>query len=432
MPVARHPSGRSLGAAALLAAALAASPCAPARAAIEEYEDWSVAAYELDDENGLDDLMRGFSPWEDWEWRTAQQGARVGMGCATTQTWEVDLDAKLQQWLSRRVQVGYRHFQREELGESVTLDEFLLAYRAPDGWWGGGTYRPSFDKQRHDAGLFAGWYGDSAHWARAHLGFEDALNNFWEGRTEYIEDKERRRYTANPRELELSGMWRAADRWGAAARLDGVPTYARHLTPAPSDPALPSRLELSGWEMGADGFADGGHGWTLGLRARWKGCDRTDRLDETAVPGVYAAYDVGRLRDGYLRPWCAKRLGRRWSLRAQAQARWSSETHDTPLGHHSLATRHLGGLATAIWRMWPCLDAEAGLAADWVDVEQSGPAELDVFTHGTRRESRAVVTLDFHWRGAHLVLIESFEGDDEGYQTVGFHDKGFAHLAIQF
>jgi hypothetical protein len=65
-------------------------------------------------------------------------------------------------------------------------------------------------------------------------------------------------------------------------------------------------------------------------------------------------------------------------------------------------------------------------------VRQEGPPELDVFTHGTRRESRAVVALDFHWNGAHLVLIESLEGDDEGYQTVGFHDKGFAHLTIQF
>jgi hypothetical protein len=408
-----------------------------------------VSAYERDDENGLDDLLRGFSPWEDWEWRAAQQGARVGMGCATTETWEVDLDAKLQRWLSRRVGVGYRHLQQQELGESVAFDEFLLGYRAPTGWWGGGTYRPSFDKQRHDAGLFAGWYGDSAHWARAHLGFEDALNNFWEGRTEYIEDKERRRYEANPREIEVAGLWRdagsrgpggagpgdagrGAGRHGAALRAAWVPEYARHLTPVPSDSALPSRLELTGWLAAADLFAEAGRGWTLGLRARLKGCDRKDFLDETSAPGEYAAYDVGRLRDGYARPWGAKRLGGRWVLRAQGQARWSSESHDTPLGAHSLATRHLGGLATVVWGVWPFLDAEAGLAADWVRVRQEGPPELDVFTHGTRRESRAVVALDFHWNGAHLVLIESLEGDDEGYQTVGFHDKGFAHLTIQF
>jgi len=430
----RSLAARSLGAALRLAAALGAlAGAAPARAAIEEYENWSVSAYELDDENGLDDLLRGFTPWEDWQWRASLNGARVGMGCATTQTWEVDLDAKLEQWLSRRVSVGYRHFQQEELGESVNLDEFRLAYRAPAGWWGGGTYRPSFDKQLHDAGLFAGWYGDSAHWARAYLGFEDALNNFWEGRTEYIEDKERRTYETNPRELELTALWREGDRWGAAARLAGVPTYARHLTPAPSDSALPSRLTLAGWYAGADLFAAAGRGWTLGLRARWKGCDRTDELDEGAGPdGGFAAYDVGRLRDAQARPWGAKALGARWALRIQGLARWSSETHDTPLGHHSLATRHLGGQATAVWEAWPFLSAEAGLAADWVDVEQDGPPELDVFTHGTRRESRAVFALDLHWRGAHLVLIESLEGDDEGYQTVGFHDKGFAHLTIQF
>lgn len=425
---ARTAARRLLAAALLLGAPLAS----PAGAVIEEWENWSVAAYELDDENGLDDLHRGFSPWQDWEWRSYRQGARVGMGCATTQTWEVNLDAKLEQWLSRRVVVGYRHFQQEELGESVRLDEFSLGYRAPTGWWGGGTYRPSYDKQLHDAGLFAGWYGDSARWARFHLGFEDALNNFWEGRTEYIEDKERRRYETNPRELEITGLWREGGRWGVAARLAGVPTYARHLTPAPSDSALPSRLELAGWLGAVDAFGDAGRGWTVGLRARLKGCDRKEFLDETAVPGVFARYDFARLRDGLLRPWLDKRLAERWTLRVQGQARWSSEKHETPAGAHELATRHLGGMATVVWSLLPFLDVEGGLASDWVKVRQEGPPEMDFFTHGTRNESRAVVVVDLHWKGAHLVLIETFEGNNEGYQTVGFHDKGFAHLTIQF
>ena len=55
-----------------------------------------------------------------------------------------------------------------------------------------------------------------------------------------------------------------------------------------------------------------------------------------------------------------------------------------------------------------------------------------MFANGTRTESRLILSLDFRGEGVHLVLTETFETDNEGYQTVGNHDKGFAHLVLEF
>jgi hypothetical protein len=267
---------------------------------------------------------------------------------------------------------------------------------------------------------------------RGYLGFEDALNNFWEGRTEYIQDLARRRYERNPRELELSGLWLDRGRGGLSLRLTGIPRYVRTLTPGPAGDGLASRLELAGWQGYADAFHDLGSGWAAGLRARLKGCDRKDYTGGAPGAVAYASRDFARLRDVYARPWLERRLGRGWRLRGLAQARWSSERHDAGAGAHVLETRHLGGMATVGAGPWTFLDLEVGLAEDWVRVKQRGPAALDAFTHGTRNEARAVIQVDLHRDGAHLVLIETFEGNREGYQTVGFHDKGFAHLVIEF
>ena len=163
-----------------------------------------------------------------------------------------------------------------------------------------------------------------------------------------------------------------------------------------------------------------------------KGTDRTDVVGDRNQPGDTLAIDDAELRDTYLRPWLEYRISQHWGIRALGQARWSSETHFDGTRNNSLETQHLGGIATLVWSPWLWLDIEGGLGIDRAEVEQDAEGDFEFFTHGDRTESRAIISLDFHWNGVRIVLLETLEGDNEGYQTVGFHDKGFAHIVIEF
>jgi hypothetical protein len=423
---------RRFSAAALLILAGEAFTPAPASAAIEEFENWSIRRRELDDENGLDDLQRSPNPQAQWRWRELRQGARVGMGCATTEFWEVNLDAKVNRDVSDHVEAGFQLYQQQELGEEVDWTEFASAYRSSRGLWLGAGYRPSFEKEEHDAALYAGYRRSWTEWARLRVGFEDMLNNFWDDRTRYIEDKDRRVYENLPIELEIAGLWRRGVGPGVSVRLVLLPEYERHETPSPFRFATGEALETSGWLFDFDAISGEGGRGVFGLRARHKGTDReSSTLPSTTIPDT-SALDRARLRDIFVRPWGELRVGETWRLQGQLQARWSEETHFDGTRNHRLETQHLGGLASAVWSAWNFLDVEAGLAIDRVQVEQNAGPGYEVFSHGDRTESRAILSLDFHWNGARLVLIETLEGDDEGYQTVGFHDKGFVHLVIEF
>lgn len=404
----------------------------PAWPSLEEFENWSVAARELDDENGLDDLHRSYSPVAEWRWRALEQGARVGMGCATTQVWEVNLDAKLHREVSGRVTAGFQLFQQQELGEEVSWTEFAGAFRPTGNWWIGAGYRPAFEKESHDAALYAGYRRDWTQWVRLRLGFEDALNNFWDDRTEYIEDKERQVYAKPPRELELAALWREGTGRGLSLRAVYLPEYEREFTPRPTAIEPASVFQGNGWLVDLDLVSSERAAGTLGLRFRTKGTDReTTYGPSTTVPDT-SGIDRARLTDTYVRPWGDLRLADGWRLRSQLQARWSSEEHFDGLRDHLLGTNHLGGTATAVWSATRFLDIEFGLGLDRVRVEQDAERPYAVATHGDRTESRAILSLDFHWNGARIVLFETLEGDNEGYQTVGFHDKGFAHLVLEF
>ncbi len=428
MPV--KPSSLAAAAVVALLLALSVTLPLPAAASIEEFENWSVAARELDDENGLDDLLRSFAPWSDWRWREHEIGARVGMGCATTEVWEVDLDVKLRHWLSPRVLAEFRSFQQEEIGERVSWTEFSGSYVAPGGLWLGAAYRPSFEKEAHDAALFAGLRRDGRHWASLRLGFEDALNNFWDERTRYIEDKERRVYDALALEWELMGEWQAESFGRTAWRVVRLPSYERSTEPAPGDASPESRLSVEGWLARVDWVTGHPDGLSLGLGARLKNADRASAFTATNPDSMWS--DEARLKDVYFRPWLDRALGRAWRARLLLQGRWSCETHFDGVRDHSLETRHLGGIGTVAWDAARFLTLEAGLGFDDVRVEQDAGPGYEAFTHGTRVESRAVIALDVHWNGGRLRLIETLEGDDEGYQTVGFHDKGFAQIVIEF
>ena len=416
----------------MLALVLSACTPTPASAALEEFENWSIAARELDDENGLDDMHRSHPPVAEWRWRSLQQGARVGMGCATTEVWEVNLDAKLYRDVSGRVAAGFRLFQQQELGEEVSWTEFAGAFRPAGDWWVGAGYRPAFEKESHDAALYIGYRKSWTQWLRIRLGFEDALNNFWDDRTEYIEDKDRREYLKQPRELEVSALWREGTGRGASLRAVYLPEYERQFTPSPSAIEPGNLFTGKGWLFDLDLVTAERPAWTLGLRLRHKGTDReTQWLPSGTVPDTSGS-DVARLRDTYFRPWGEVRVADAWRLRSQLQARWSSESHLDGAREHLLETSHLGGTATAVWSATRFLDVEFGLGVDRVRVDQSAQSPYLSPTHGDRTESRAILSLDFHWNGARIVLLETLEGDNEGYQTVGFHDKGFAYLVLEF
>jgi hypothetical protein len=416
----------------LLALALATGN--PADAALEEFESWSVGERERDDENGLDELHRAFAPWEDWRWRRYRNGSRVGMGCATTETWEVDLDVKLRHPLGARGEVGFRHRQRERLGESVTWSEYNGAWRARGHTWLGATYRPSFDKEQHDAGLFVRWERDSTRWIRLHLGFEDVLNDFWEGHTRHVREKPRRRYGRRPVEVELSGLWLGRSA-GIAARAVWLPECERTVRPPAEGPAAlapATALELAGALLELDAFVARDPGLTWGLRTGLKRADRTDRTGDAGTAASLWPADRATLRDVSLEPWLDVQVAPGWRVRPRGLARWSRESHRDDLGRHTLETRHLGGVATATWSPLRFLNVELGLAAERVRVRQAAHPDRAFFTHGSRTESRVILALELHGPGFALVLFETLELDDEGYQGVTAHDKGFARLIVEF
>ena len=312
-------------------------------AALEEFENWSVAARELDDENGLDDLHRSPTPIADWRWREFENGARVGMGCATTEVWELNLDAKLYRLVSGRVAAAFRLHQQQELGEEVNWTEFTGAYRPVGGLWLGAGYRPAFEKEQHDAALYSEYRQAWTRWIRFRLGFDDALNNFWDDRTRYIEDRERRVYTEQPVEYEFSTLWRRDAGRGINVRAVYLPTYEREFTPAPTSIQPGSVFRGNGWLLYTDLVSAEGRAGVVGLRFRHKGTDReTTYLPSENLPDTMSV-DHASLRDTYVRPWADIRLANRWRFRTQLQARWSSETHFDGMRDHILETSHAGG-----------------------------------------------------------------------------------------
>ena len=80
----------------------------------------------------------------------------------------------------------------------------------------------------------------------------------------------------------------------------------------------------------------------------------------------------------------------------------------------------------------PWLTGEFGYGHQRTTVRQDGPDSEQRFTWGTRSENRLYLIAELQTLGLRARFIETIELDDEGYDAVSDHDKGFIQIQADF
>ena len=78
------------------------------------------------------------------------------------------------------------------------------------------------------------------------------------------------------------------------------------------------------------------------------------------------------------------------------------------------------------------LTGELGYGHQRTTVRQDGPDSEQRFTWGTRSENRLYLIAELQTLGLRARFIETIELDDEGYDAVSDHDKGFIQIQADF
>ena len=182
-------------------------------ATIEEFESWRFDVLETDDEYALDHLANSFPHrWED-AWKAARQAVRITMGCASYEKWETTTQVKLTKAIGRSLRFAYRFEKVDRYTFRDERNQIELGYHRPNGTFGGAWYRPNFDKDFHDIGIFAGLAIDSLQGVRLSFGFEDLTTNSWT-QNNYLIPRARWKFDRFPRGWDLTGRFRlGCDGW---------------------------------------------------------------------------------------------------------------------------------------------------------------------------------------------------------------------------
>jgi hypothetical protein len=413
----RH--GRAL---ALLAGALWLLGVAhPARATMEEYTTFDVAAEEEDDESALDHLLtRMPREWRD-EWERSPQVFRSAQGCLTSGQWLLENQLTLRSPLGTRARFDLGLLQVHTNEQDYEALSFGFRFPVPLGT-AVGEFLPVYDKSRQDV-TFAWEAGadTAALLVRLQFTVEDAFNNFWAFRQSRM-GTAAASYTRHPYEPGLRVAGRGA--WG---RFDAG---ARWMTPSnrvrQPDADSPVARRQSLW---------GSVGWAA-LEARAAGAVWEARAEQLQALTTDAPVDRPALdRRRYRRRWSAelsvaRAVAPRLDARALARYQSRDQRDGAGLGPGAFAALDRIAQLELSWRVHPRLTVRAGGLFDRISIARAGVMTSGIYP--SRDESRAYLGLMARFGRLSLQAVEGIELDAEPYDVSGVHDKGFLQLQTTF
>jgi hypothetical protein len=392
-----------------------------AHATLEEFSTFDVEVQEEDNKTILDHLLaRNPVQWRD-EWERSAQAFRTSQGCVTSGQWVEFTDLKVESALGERARLGVLYTQRFDNTESY--DDLALLFRYPIRV-GRATveFHPSFDKSRQDFALNWDTGPDtSAFYLSATFVVEDMLNNLWAWRQSRVGNASEP-YVRHPYEPELEMISRH-DHW----RLDLGGRYLSPSTKQVQGFSSADTLRLVtlwgaiGWAaVEADAF---GFHWQA----------RTDNKQalSTDQPVDFSTGDNHNFR----RQWsCEAAVSKDFSPRYFALARWlyegRTEIYGAPAGPgrfdalDRVGQLEVGRVLNPRWRL------RVGGLYDRIAHDREGitPGSSQA---GPKR-SRAYISLQGRFGKVSIEGTEGIQHDQEPYQVVWHHDKGFLKLQTTF
>ncbi|MCU0258597.1 MAG: hypothetical protein MUF56_06200 [Solirubrobacteraceae bacterium] len=420
------------GATAALVALAFGAPAASAGS--EEYETFSVARVEEDDEFLLDfDLMRFPLDWRD-EWERGRPALRTSQGCLTSGQWVMDTELRLRAPLGERPYLGIELTERLGFYEDYRYFDFWFMFPGRYGTWGA-MFRPFFDKSRQDFALRWQAGADTLPLlARVTFGLEDGFNNLWAFRQSRLGDASAS-YEVHPYEpalfargLHEGWRWEAGGKWL---------TKGVRLRVEQADDPLAERQSLWGADAQA-GVEFALLGGTAGLRGSGKQARSTEEAVPNpggAPPGPADSLLLG-LGDAahFRRLWTVEGELRRAFGRLRVRATALYQERD-----ESWSAPQPEGTFHAVDRLYT-LDFSHPLGATFTgraggmfarhSLTRTGhPYEA---YHPSRNESRIYLGLGARFGRVSLYGYEGIELDPESYDVWFVHDKGFLLLQTTF
>ncbi len=402
-----------------------------ASADMSEFETWRMDVQDTDDEYPLDHLFSLFG--EDWQraWRQSDQGMRLSNSCGTHEKWEIGIEAKLRRNLGRGFGIAYAYRKADTFSHLSEWNEISLSWRLTGKHSMGLYYRPRFAKADHDLGLRFDWRPRKEQGLGFDINFQRFVGNRI-ARKRSIEAEERWIYDRLPRFLSFWAALGSED--GARIALDGavlMPTERKHHPPAIWLPDPDYLHKLEGARLGLDAHSPKLGPWRGLLSIGWK-----QGLDETLplVDGAALAKRTER-ETLWLRPKLERDFNERWSasLLFEYRERFEdSEGEDLPPDGYHYSARSRSWQAGFAWRVNDRFQLDFGYAGSGIGVTPGGDPDWinEEYRHFDRDENRLYLTLDYRWRGVALLFTETFELDEEPYDSFLFHDKSFFQIMI--
>ncbi len=421
------------GSVSLLVLFLLVFLAATARADLEEFETWRFDLQDADDEYALDNLSLRFPHGWDEAWRDADSGVRLSNGCATHENWEMSTDVKLAHSLSDRFVFRYRFELVDRFTYQSMHNQFGIAYRSPGGFTAGLYYRPRFEKSAHDAGFLVAYEWSPQQRLGLEVGLEDLVNNRIAEKVGLFE-QERWHYTRPPRFVELSGRLPRGP-FALDFHLAHLARTEKEVSPPSHSPLPPYyRRILSGdrADISLSSTSAGSLAWLLEL-----GGKRGEIDDAPLDGGEEISAESIRRREWWLRPSLDYHLNSRWGsvlLYEYRDKREENVTPSAPQGRYLYRSISRVYQAGFWWQALPELRLDFGFTRADVSLRPTEDPDWNIKAHRDpqRKEQRLFLVLATTIRGFRFRIEESFELDDESYDSFAYHDKTTIQVMAAF
>lgn len=404
----------------------------PSYADMSEFETWRMDTQDADDEHALDHLQ-AINPLS-WrrDWLDAESGMRLTNSCGSHEKWEMEIEAKVQRELSPSFFLSYAYFKTEAFSHRSDWNELALEWRHGKGHSLGLFYRPRFAKADHDLGFRLQWNLDARHGIGLDFIFQRFVNNRIAKKSSVLAE-ERWLYEKAPRFLEF---WLLAD-GGEKSRIEFraallTPTHRTH-HPA-SVYLLPQDYEekLDGGRIQLDLSSPSFGSWWVETSAggKWGSTQKNPLMLGLGIPAKTTDRETW-----WFRPSLNNKLSRKWIAKLHFEYR---EKHEDSAGpdlpgegfHYSSISR--SWMAGLTWKAGPRFNLDFGYAGSGVSIGPTSDPDWisEDICHSSRNENRLYLTLDYRWKGIALLFTETFELDDEPYDSFLLHDKSFFQVMI--
>ncbi len=404
----------------------------PSYADMSEFETWRMDLQDANDENALDNLQARHPLTWRRDWLATDTGMRLTNSCGSHEKWEVALEAKIQRELSSTFYLSYAYSKTETFSHRIDWNEVALDWRHGSGRSLGFFYRPRYAKADHDLGVRLQWRSDHLHGVGLDFIFQRFVNNRIAKKSSVLAE-ERWIYVKTPKFLEF---WLLADS-GETSRMEFraamlTPTHRTH-HPA-SVYFLPEDYEekLEGGRVQVELISPRLGSWWASMSAGGKwGSFEINPL----MAGLEIQAKSTNRETLWFRPSLNKELSSKWQAeilfeyREKHEESSGPELPNTGYQYSNYSRSWMTGLR---WKAGPRFNMDFGFAGSGVSIWPSSDPDWisEDMCHSSRNENRLYLTLDYRWKGIALLFTETFELDDESYDSFLFHDKSFFQIMI--